>query len=169
MTDAEESLLSLAICHSATSVPLRHFSPDPSPPPPPRQSSPTTSGEAEAGLLPRVPPPTGKKTSNILLLSHTWLLGLISIVNSFTSRRFEGSSPGSPAQQLQCHANCTLHTAHCTLHTARCTLYGTHCMLNSAQWTVRCTWLLPTAYTMHTKQRKLNSVQWTHCTLRSAL
>ena len=153
-------------------------------PPPPSHFA--TSPRIQALLLPLANPPRqhlGRpkqgccqgfllhlgKTSNILLLSHTWLLGLISIVNSFTSRRFEGSSPGSPAQQLQCHANCTLHTAHCTLHTARCTLYGTHCMLNSAQWTVRCTWLLPTAYTMHTKQRKLNSVQWTHCTLRSAL
>ena len=59
MTDAEESRLSLASCHSAaTSIPVRHFSPDPSPPP--RHSSLPTSGEAEAGLLPRVPPPPKK-------------------------------------------------------------------------------------------------------------
>ena len=63
MTEAEESLLSLARCHSATSMAL-HFSPalHSFPPPPP----PTTSGETEAVLLPRVPspPPPERKAAS---------------------------------------------------------------------------------------------------------
>ena len=101
MTDAEESRLSLESCHSPISIP-RHFSPSP---PPPRHSSPPTSGEAEAGLLPRVPPPPTTKRHLIFRPSLTGFFWLISIVNSFTPGRFEGSPPGPPA----------LYTVHYTL------------------------------------------------------
>ena len=111
MTDAEESLLSLESCHSPVSIP-RHFSP------PPRHSSPPTSGEAEAGLLPRVPPPP-KKCHLIFCPPLTGFFRLISVVNSFTPGRFEGSPPGSPAQKVHCTTtHCTSHAAHRALQQA---------------------------------------------------
>ena len=130
MTDAEESLLSLESCHSPVSIP-RHFSP------PPRHSSPPTSGEAEAGLLPRVPPPP-KKCHLIFCPPLTGFFRLISVVNSFTPRRFEGSPAGSPAQKVHCTTtHCTSHAAHCAL----CTLHTVH----SSKLDISCTWLQPTA------------------------
>ena len=115
MTDAEESLLSLASCHSPVSIP-RHFSP------PPRHSSPPTSGEAEAGLLPRVPPPpkkchlifcplspdsSGSYPSSTLLLRDD----LKEARRDLLLKKFTA---------LQHTVQCTSHTAHCP-HCTQCT------------------------------------------------